>query len=148
MQPLPLPDGVHNVNSYLVVDDPDALIVFLERVFGARVGERTAVDGATLHADVRIGDSRVMIGAARGGAPVPAMLYVYVDDCDAAYARAIAAGAESLMAPADMFYGDRHGGVKDASGNSWWIATHIEEVAPDELARRHEVEQRRRAAQA
>jgi PhnB protein len=146
MQPLPLPDGVHSVNPYLVVDDPDALIAFLEHVFGARTGERTAVDGATLHADVRIGDSRVMIGAARGWTPTPAMLYVYVDDCDAAYARAIAAGAESLMAPADMFYGDRHGGVKDASGNSWWIATHIEDVPPDELARRHEAEQRRRAA--
>jgi uncharacterized glyoxalase superfamily protein PhnB len=73
------------------------------------------------------------------------MLYVYVDDCDAAYARAIAAGAEPLMPPADMFYGDRSGGVKDASGNSWWIATHIEDVPADELARRHEAEQKRRA---
>lgn len=145
MKPLPLPDGAHSVNPYLIVDDPDALIGFLEAALGARVGERHVADGKTVHAEARIGDSLVMIGGARGGTPAPAMLYVYVDDCDAAYARALAAGAASLMAPADMYYGDRHGGVKDAAGNSWWIATHIEDVPPDELARRHEAETRRRA---
>ena len=98
-----------------------------------------------MHTEVTIGDSLVMIGNGRGTA-VPVMLYIYVDDCDAAYARAVAAGAESLMAPSDMFYGDRHGGVKDAFGNSWWIATHIEDVAPDELERRHAAEAQRRKA--
>jgi PhnB protein len=142
---LPLPDGVHNVNPYLVVPDPDGLIDFLTGVLGGRVVQRSVFEGATTHAEVRIGDSMVMIGGSRGGGGSPAMLYVYVDDCDAAYARAIAAGAESLMPPADMFYGDRSGGVKDASGNSWWIATHIEDVPADELARRHEAEQKRRA---
>jgi PhnB protein len=145
MKALPLPRGVHNVNPYLIVPDPDGLVDFLVRIFEAQVGQRSAFEGVTMHAEVRIGDSLVMIGKAHGPA-VPAMLYAYVDDCDAAYARAIAAGAESLMAPADMFYGDRHGGVKDAFGNSWWIATHIEDVAPDELARRHEAEAKRRSA--
>jgi len=146
MKALPLPSGKHNVNPYLIVDDPDGLIAFLTNALGGQVGERTVFEGATMHAEVQVGDSAVMIGNARGWTPATAMLYVYVDDCDAAYARAIAAGAESLMAPADMFYGDRHGGVKDAFGNSWWIATHIEDVPPDELARRHLAEQQRRQA--
>lgn len=146
MKPLPLPPGAHSVNSYLVVDDPDALLAFLTHVFDARVLERLVFDGKVAHAEALIGDARVMIGGARGGPPATAMLYVYVDDCDAAYARAIGAGAESLMAPADMYYGDRHGGVRDAAGNSWWIATHIEEIEPAELQRRHEADQRRRAA--
>jgi PhnB protein len=148
MKPLPLPEGVHNVNPYLVVDDPDSLIAFLTGALGAREVRRSVFEGRTTHAEVRIGDTVVMIGDARGWTPAPAMLYVYVDDCDAAYASAIAAGAESLMEPADMFYGDRHGGVRDASGNSWWIATHVEDVPSDELARRHEIEQRRRRSSA
>jgi PhnB protein len=130
----------------LVVEEPEALIAFLEKTFDADVLGRSVFEGETMHAEVRIGDAVVMIGGTRGMPPSNAMLYVYVDDCDAAYARAVAAGAESLMEPADMFYGDRHGGVRDASGNSWWIATHVEDVAPDELARRHEIEQRRRRA--
>ncbi|HMD01445.1 MAG TPA: VOC family protein [Candidatus Baltobacteraceae bacterium] len=144
MKPLPLPEGFHNVNAYLVVEDPDALVQFLINVFGAQIGERFTFEGRTTHAEARIGDAIVMIGGARNGTPAPAMLYVYVDDCDAAYERAILAGAESIMPPADMYYGDRHGGVRDQSGNSWWIATHIEDVSADELARRHEIEQRRR----
>jgi PhnB protein len=143
--PLPLPDGVHSVNPYLVATDPDGLIDFLATVLDGRVGHRSVFEGKTMHAEVRVGDSVLMIGGSHGGPGVPAMLYVYVDDCDAAYARAVAAGAQPLMPPADMFYGDRHGGVKDAWGNSWWIATHIEDIAPDELARRHEAEMRRRA---
>lgn len=144
MKPIPLPDGVHNVNPYLVVEDPEGLIAFLTTALGGAEVSRSVFDGRTTHAEVRVGDSVVMIGGAQGWSVTPGMLYVYVDDCDAAYARAIAAGAESIMEPADMFYGDRHGGVRDASGNSWWIATHLENVAPDELARRHDVEQRRR----
>jgi uncharacterized glyoxalase superfamily protein PhnB len=147
MKPLPLPDGVHNVNPYLVVDDPNGLIAFLTQVLDAREVHRSVFEGRTTHAEVRIGDAVVMIGGAQGWTPTPAMLYVYVDDCDAAYAGAIASGAESIMEPADMFYGDRHGGVRDPFGNSWWIATHIEDVAPDELARRHEIEKRRRKAE-
>jgi uncharacterized glyoxalase superfamily protein PhnB len=67
---------------------------------------------------------------------MPAMLYVYVDDVDATYQRALAAGGTHSAGPADQFYGDRSGGVKDPCGNMWWIATHIEDVLPDELKRR------------
>jgi uncharacterized glyoxalase superfamily protein PhnB len=148
---LALPDGYHNVNAYLVVDEPEDVIAFVTRVLDGRCVERMEFDGRTMHAEVRVGDAIVMIGRASGRPPMPAMLYVYVEDCDAAYARALEAGAESLMEPADMYYGDRHGGVRDVSGNAWFIATHLEDVPPEELARRHEAEQLRRrsvAAQA
>jgi uncharacterized glyoxalase superfamily protein PhnB len=148
MKALPLPDGVRNVNPYLLVEDPASLVSFLSDVFGAVVDERLTFEGETQHVQMRVGDATVMIGAARGWPAAPAMLYVYVDDCDATYARAIAAGAEPVMEPADMYYGDRHGGVRDSAGNTWWIATHVEDVSPDELQRRHEAEHRRRAASA
>jgi PhnB protein len=145
MQPLPLPAGVRNVNPYLLVEDPAALVPFLTEVFGGVVDECLTFEGKTGHVQMRIGDATVMIGSSRGWTAAPAMLYVYVDDCDATYARAIAAGAEPVMEPADMYYGDRHGGVRDSAGNTWWIATHVEEVAPEELQRRHEAAQRARA---
>jgi uncharacterized glyoxalase superfamily protein PhnB len=148
MKAIPLPRGVRNVNPYLLVEDPAALVPFLSDVFGAVLDECLTFEGKTQHVQMRIGDATVMIGSARGWPAAPAMLYVYVDDCDAAYARAIAAGAESVMEPADMYYGDRHGGVKDPAGNTWWIATHLEELSPEELQHRHETEQRRRAASA
>ena len=78
-----------------------------------------------------------MLGDAHGEhKAMHAMLYVYVDDVDATYQRALAAGATSVQAPTDQFYGDRSGGVKDPCGNLWWIATHIEDVSPVELKRR------------
>jgi PhnB protein len=67
---------------------------------------------------------------------MPACFYLYVEDTDAVYRKALAAGATSVMEPADQFYGDRNAGVKDPSGDLWWIATHIEDVTPEELARR------------
>jgi PhnB protein len=70
--------------------------------------------------------------------PTPSALYLYVDDTDATYQRALQAGAASTMAPTNQFYGDRSAGVKDPSGNQWWIATHIEDVPPEELKRRAE----------
>jgi len=145
---LSLPAGMHAVNPYLIVKDPDGLIEFLKRAFGGQEIHRSTFEGHTTHAEVLIGDSAVMIGGARGFDPFPGMLYVYVDDCDAAYQRAVEAGGQSMMAPADMFYGDRHGGVRDPWGNAWWIATHLEDGPADELARRHEAEQRRRKEQA
>src|SRR6266568_5870663 len=94
-------------------------------------------DGTIGHAEVRIGDSVVMMGEARGeSTPMPGTLYVYVSDTDAVYKRALEAGAASLMEPADQFYGDRNAAVKDAVGNRWWIATHKEDVSPQEIVRR------------
>jgi PhnB protein len=132
------PDGYHAVTPYLVVDGAARLIDFLEEVFGAQEVERLAAPGDRIgHAEIRISDSLVMLGDAHGEhKPMPMMLYVYVDDADAVYQRALAAGATSVQAPVDQFYGDRSGGVKDAFGNLWWIATHIEDVPPEELQRR------------
>jgi PhnB protein len=96
-------------------------------------------DGTIMHAEVKIGDSIVMMGEARGDCkPMPGSLYVYVNDADATYRRALQAGATSMMEPGDQFYGDRTAGVKDPSGNQWTIATHREDVPPEELRRRAE----------
>ena len=135
----PRPDGYHTVTPYLVVAGAARLIDFLVEVFDAvEVGERiVGPDDRIGHTELRIGDSRVMLGDAQGEhAPIEAMFYVYVDDADATYVRALSAGATSVQPPADQFYGDRRGGVKDAWGNTWWMATHIEDVAPAEMKRR------------
>ena len=94
-------------------------------------------DGLVMHASLRIGDSMVMLTDAREQWPAQLTgLYLYVPDVDAWYRRAIAAGAESMGEPKDQFYGDRMCGVKDPSGNTWWIATHVEDVSDEELMRR------------
>ncbi len=132
------PADYHSLTPYLVVEGAARLIDFLEEVFDAEEKERFAAPGNLIgHAELRIGDSVVMLGDARGPhTPMPAMLYVYVDDVDATFQRALAAGGAQVQAPTDQFYGDRSGGVKDPCGNMWWIATHIEDVPPDELKRR------------
>ena len=134
----PVPDGYHTVTPYLVVPDVEALIEFTKQAFDAKETERVpGPDGAVTHAEVRIGDSVVMMGRAQPpNPPIPAMLYLYVEDTDAVYRRALEVGATSVMEPADQFYGDRNAGVKDAAGNQWWIATRKENVSPEELARR------------
>ena len=141
----PIPDGYHTVTPYLVVRGAAKLLEFLTRAFGATETYRmTGPDGTIGHAAARIGDSMVMLGEARGEwKPTEAMLYLYVPDTDATYQRALAAGATSLMEPADQFYGDRNAGVKDPLGISWWIATHIEDVAPAEMQRRSDAARRK-----
>lgn len=134
----PIPDGFHRVTPYLVCDDVSKLLDFVARAFYAEVKEKMEVpSGTVMHADVLIGDSHVMMGQACEGNPaMPSMLYLYVEDCDAAFQKAIGAGAESIQEPADQFYGDRSGGVRDPLGNQWWFGTRIENVPPEELARR------------
>ena len=134
----PIRDGYHTVTPYLTVEGVPKLLDFLKRAFDAKEVERVSrADGTLGHAEVRIGDSVVMMGEARGEwAPVSSTLYLYVTDTDAVYNRALAAGATSLMEPADQFYGDRNAGVRDPVGNLWWIATHQEDVSPQEMARR------------
>jgi PhnB protein len=134
----PIPDGFHTVTPYLVVEGVPRLIEFLQGAFGAQETERSVdKNGRVMHAQVKIGDSQVMLGEAmEGHPPRPGLLYVYVPDTDAVYAHALAAGGVSLLAPADQFYGDRNAGVKDPCGNQWWIATHVEDVPAEELARR------------
>ncbi len=134
----PIPDGYHTVTPYLVVPDVRQMIDFLSSAFGAELSESLeAEEDVIRHAEVQIGSSRVMIGLARGESkPTTAMFYLYVEDCDGVYARALEAGATSVMEPNDAFYGDRSGGVADAFGNQWWIATHIEDVSDEEMERR------------
>ena len=136
----PIPDGYHTVTPYLIVEGVAGLIDFLKQAFDAVETERVpGPDGKVGHGEVRIGDSVVMMGEASGDwKPVPGSMYLYVSDTDATYKRALDAGATSLMEPADQFYGDRNAGVKDASGNMWWIATRKENVSPEELRRRAE----------
>jgi len=136
-----MPDGYHSVTPYLTVRGADKVIDFLKKAFGAEVSHEPIKrpDGSIMHAQLLIGDSRVMIAEENEMAKAtPATLYLYVANADSAYQRAIKAGGTSVMEPTDMFYGDRSGGVKDPSGNSWFIATHKEDVAPKELARRAE----------
>jgi len=134
----PIPEGFHTVTPYLVVPGVAKLIGFMEKAFDAEVVERMDTpDGTVMHAQVRIGDSMIMMGEASEKHPArPGNLYLYVKDTDSLYKQALAAGATSTMEPADQFYGDRGAGVKDFAGNEWWIGTHIEDVAPDEMARR------------
>jgi uncharacterized glyoxalase superfamily protein PhnB len=132
------PDAYHTVTPYLIVFDVPRLIEFLRAAFGGVEIERvTRPDGTVGHAEVRIGDSIVMMGQADSThKSVESCLYVYVPDTDLTYKAALAAGATSTMEPVNMFWGDRNAGVKDMFGNSWWIATKVEQVPPEELQRR------------
>jgi PhnB protein len=133
----PIPDGFHTVTPYLVVKGATGLIDFLRKAFDAEtlfMSKRP--DGTVGHAQVKIGDSMVMLAEATPEYPAsPCAIYMYVKDADALYKRAIQAGATSVMEPADMFYGDRNAGVKDATGMQWWIGTHIKEVSQEEVER-------------
>ncbi len=133
----PIPEGYHTVTPYLTVDGAGKVIEFLKRAFDATSKEMLRPDGKIAHAEVQVGDSKVMVADVHDKAQaIPAVLYLYVDDVDSMYKRAIAAGGISISEPTTQFYGDRHGGVKDPAGNMWWIATHVEDVSSDELQRR------------
>lgn len=123
-----IPKGYQTITPYLVVQDAPALIDFVRQVFGAEETFRTIGSAGGIHAEVRIGDSMLMIG---GGSPElswrgegnPMALHVYVEDTDAVYRRALEAGGVSIQAPQDQPYGERSAGVKDRYGNHWYIAT-------------------------
>jgi PhnB protein len=135
----PIPDGYHSVTPYLTVRGAPKVIEFLKQAFGAEMPHEPTKrpDGSIMHAQVKIGDSLVMIAEESEMAKATSStLYLYVPNVDEVYKRAVKAGGQSVMEPSDMFYGDRSGGVKDPSGNSWFVATHKEDVAPMELARR------------
>jgi uncharacterized glyoxalase superfamily protein PhnB len=136
----PRPAGYHSVTPYLIVRGARDVIAFLERALGAvPLGPPMGgPDGTVAHAEVRIGDSPVMLSDATAEYPaMPALLYVYVDEeVDVVYQRALLAGATSVREPADQFYGDRSATVRDAAGNLWSIANHVEDVSPEELERR------------
>ncbi len=132
------PEGFQSVTPYLIVADCRSLVAFCQTVLSASVRDLVeGPDGAIGHAELMVDGSMIMAGQARGEwTPLPGSVYVYLPDVDAAYARALELGAESVHAPSDQFYGDRSAGVRDSNGVTWWLSTHIEDVAPDELARR------------
>ncbi len=122
-----VPAGYHSVTPYLLVEDAAAQIEFLKAAFRAAERSRqTLPDGSIGNTEMQLGDSVVMLSQSRGEwKAMPCMVYVYIADVDAVYARALAAGATAIQAPADMPYGDRAGGVLDSNGNQWWIATRM-----------------------
>lgn len=134
----PIPDGYHTVTPVLTVHGAAKLIEFLKQAFDAKeVYQLPGPNGIVMHAEVKIGDSMVMLGEATDEwKPMPATVALYVEDVDVWYKRALGAGATSVREPADQFYGDRSAGVKDFAGNQWWIHTHIEDVPPEEIKKR------------
>jgi uncharacterized glyoxalase superfamily protein PhnB len=131
------PEGYGTVTPFVIVKGAAGFIDYLVRAFDATELGRVGEDGAIGHAEVRIGDSVVMLFDARPGWPdTPAFLRLYVPDCDATWRQAIAAGGTSVTDPIDQLWGDRTARVRDPFGNLWWIMTHVEDVTPDEEARR------------
>jgi PhnB protein len=141
-----IPDGYHSVTPYLVVKDAARAISFYERAFGAKQLVRMPEpDGRIGHAELRIGDSRVMLAdefpemGARGPHSIggtPVTIHLYVEDVDAVVASAVAAGARIDRPVADQFYGDRSGKLTDPFGHSWYVSTHKEDVSAEEMRRR------------
>jgi PhnB protein len=142
----PIPDGYPQVSPYLCVDGASAAIEFYQQVFGAKERARMPQpDGKIGHAELELGDSVVMLSdeypemsvrspKTIGGTPV--VMSVYVDDVDAVYQRALGAGATAVREVEDQFYGDRTGQFEDPFGHRWSVATHIEDVSPEEMGRR------------
>ena len=134
-------EGYHTISPYFAVRDAAGLVEFLKQAFDAKAIEVMAMpDGTVMHAQMQAGDSMVMIGQVppdqADDTLLRAMLYMYVEDADAVYRKAIQAGGKSVMEPVDQFYGDRSGAVNDPAGNQWWIATRKEDVSSEELMRR------------
>jgi PhnB protein len=143
----PIPEGYHSVTPYLVVDDAKAAIDFYSRAFGAKEKFRLPMGDRIGHAELLIGDSHIMLAdefpemghlspKSRGGTSVSLM--VYVPDVDTTFRKAIDAGASEARPIEDQFWGDRMGTLTDPFGHVWSLATHVEEVPPEELQRRME----------
>jgi len=133
----PIPKGYHSITPALNQADAAQTIDFCKKAFGAKeIMRMPGPNGKIMHAELQIGDSIVMLNDAMQEPPQPAGLFLYVQDVDKTFAKAIKAGATELMAVQDMFWGDRFGRVMDPSGNRWGIATHREDVAPKEMKKR------------
>jgi uncharacterized glyoxalase superfamily protein PhnB len=134
----PVPAGYHTVTPYLIVEGAPKLIDFLKRTFNAEETVRmNRPDGQVSHAEVKIGDSIVMLADQTPEFKAfQSQLYVYVNNVDETYKHALQAGGKSVQEPKDQFYGDRNASVKDPMGNTWGIATHVEDISPDEMKKR------------
>lgn len=133
-----LPEGYHTITPYITLAKVQGLISFLKEAFDADEREVLKTDdGRIIHAEIQIGDSVIMMAEPTSDTePVYGTFYMYVDDVDDVYQSALSAGANPLMEPADLYYGDRNAAVKDPFGNSWWIAARFEDVPPEELQKR------------
>jgi PhnB protein len=142
----PTPEGHRTVAPYLAIKSAASALEFYKKAFGAIETYKLVLpDGRVGHAEIRLGDSLIMLSdefpefggkapEALGGSPVS--IHLYVDDVDAFFNRAVAAGARELKPIADQFYGDRSGQIEDPFGHLWWVATHKEDVAPAEMQKR------------
>lgn len=141
----PIPDGYTTVTPYLVVRGADRAIDFYKKAFGAKELFRMEEKGRIGHAEIQIGNARIMLAdevpeagyksaQTLGGSPVSLLLYV--ENCDVSFAQAVAAGAKVTREVQNQFYGDRMGGVQDPFGLTWYISTHVEDVSAEELDRR------------
>ena len=139
----PVPQGYHTVTPYLIVDGASRLIDFLKQSFNAEQRDLMKTpDGRISHAEVKIGDSIIMLSDPNQEfKAMPSMTYLYLEDVDAAYKRALQAGANSVKPPTNQFYGDRNATVRDPTGNIWGIATHVEDISPEEMQKRIKAQQ-------
>ena len=143
-----IPDGYHVVTPYLTVRNAAQAIDFYKKAFGAEQTVRMdSPDGKVMHAEIRIGDSVIMLGDENPqmGSNSPqtlggttAGLVIYSENVDQAFDRAVKAGAKSLSPPADMFWGDRYGQLVDPFGHKWSLGQHIRDVSPEEMAKAQE----------
>lgn len=143
----PIPEGYHSISPSLTCRNASKAIDFYKRAFGAKEIMRNTIDGGKIsHAEVKIGDSIVFLNDELPGmAAAPAnssdpgfYLFLYISDVDSVFQSAVAAGAHEEMRLQNMFWGDRYGKLVDPFGHHWGIATHVEDVSPDELKRRME----------
>ena len=151
--PNPIPEGFHNLNVILTVDDAAKAIDFYKQAFGAKELSRLPMGDKIGHAELQIGDTRIMLNdefpdwgnlgpKSRGGTSVG--LLIYSDDVDNAFRRAIDAGGETTMPVENQFWGDRMGTVTDPFGHKWSIATHVEDVPPEQYEERMKASQKQK----
>jgi len=132
-----IPEGYHSVTPFVNVKGVAQFLEFLKKAFGAEeVMRMPGPDGMVMHAEVNIGDSRLMLSEPMQSPVMTGSFYLYVSDADAIFKRAIAAGATAVSQPSDQFWGDRMGTVTDKFGNTWSIATHREDITPEEMENR------------
>ena len=134
----PVPAGYHSVTPFVIVKGAVGFIDYMKEAFGAVELSRVADESGSIgHAEVRIGDSVVMLFDSKEDWPeTPAFLRLYIEDVDAVYQRALKAGGDSVTRPTNMPWGDRSCRVRDPFGNLWWIMSHIEDVSPEEEEKR------------
>ena len=135
----PIPEDYSSITPCLTIRGADKAIDFYKKVFGATEVMRMAMpDGTVGHAELKIGDSKIMLGEECPESFAAKANYLYVEDVDKVVNAAVAAGAKITKPVQDQFYGDRSGAITDPFGHVWWVATHVEDVAEDEIRRRSE----------